>query len=154
MQPSQFEIIEVVTMDRVKFTVYAIQHNQTKRIYVGSTTKGIAQRYTAHLCELSRGKHRSAIMQLDYNEFGNDYSLFVLEQGATERVEHPYRFGDSISTRTMAEYQWMKKYNTIDPRFGYNAQDKSAKKYIDWMRSYEKLGVKIEQGLPIGLWNE
>ncbi len=89
--------------------VYAIQHNVTGRIYVGST-KNTTKRYLAHMNDLKKGKHCNRAMQKDFNKYGEDYSLYVLDTI------------DSYEQRDM-EYYWMEKLKTYDPRIGYNKND-------------------------------
>ena len=100
-------------MDYPKF-VYAIQHRITKKIYIGSTNS-LEARYKSHLSLLKNNKHNSPLMQKEYNQYGGLYDVFVLDEvrGYTEM----YR-----------EYEWMRYYNTQDPKYGYNSQDKGGKK--------------------------
>lgn len=89
--------------------IYAIQHNVTKRIYIGST-KNVDTRYLSHIYKLRGHKHHIEDMQKDFDEYGEDYSLFVLEE--------IYEWADRIK-----EYEWMHKYNTIERGIGYNYMD-------------------------------
>lgn len=92
-------------------TIYAIQHCPTGRIYVGRTNS-LEQRLEAHFRSLRSGSHPNELMQSDYNEYGNDYEVFVLEV-----VE------DSYPIKRDAEFKWMDKLNTGDKRIGYNYKD-------------------------------
>ncbi len=89
--------------------IYAIQHNVTKRMYIGST-KNVDSRYLNHIYKLRAGKHPVEDMQEDFIKYGEDYSLFVLE----EITEYQDR---------MREFEWMHKYNTITRGIGYNYKD-------------------------------
>lgn len=89
--------------------IYAIQHNVTKRIYIGST-KNVDSRYLNHIYKLRGGKHHIEDMQKDFDEYGEDYSLFVLEE-ITEWAER------------IKEYEWMRKYNSFERGVGYNYMD-------------------------------
>lgn len=115
---------------RMKFprTVYAIQHNVTGRIYVGSSAN-IQKRYWGHIWQLRNNKHQNKDMQYDFNEYGEDYSLFVLDK--INDIDHK-----SI------EQLWMKKLRTNDPRIGYNKNDPY------FRRKYPK-GKEISDGVPI-----
>lgn len=106
--------------------VYAIQHNQTKRIYIGSS-KDVETRYMTHIEALKTGKHLSVEMQQDFDAYGNDFSLYVL---------------DTISNReeSKKEYEWMRKYQTNDPEFGYNRKDPAMKTI--------RATISIKEGLP------
>lgn len=92
-------------------TVYAIQHCPTGRIYVGRTTS-LKQRLEAHFRSLKSHSHPNELMQSDYDEYGEDYEVFVLEV-----VENTYPL------KRDAEIKWMEKLNTGDPRVGYNHRD-------------------------------
>lgn len=106
--------------------VYAIQHNQTKRIYIGSS-KDVETRYMTHIEALKARKHLSVEMQQDFDAYGNDFSLYVL---------------DTISNRkeNKKEYEWMRKYQTNDPEFGYNRKDPAMKTI--------RATIPIKEGLP------
>lgn len=102
-------------MDKIR-KVYAIQHNVTKRIYIGSTTN-VDTRYLAHIGALRAGKHKVEDMQADFNEYGEDYSLFVLDE--------INEFADRIK-----EYEWMDRYDTFTRGVGYNYKDHAKKSRI------------------------
>lgn len=95
--------------------IYAIQHNKTKRMYIGSS-KDVQSRYKAHIYKLKAGKHPVEDMQSDYDEYGENYSVFILEE-ITERSER-YK-----------EYEWMLKYNTLERGNGYNYKDHFTKRF-------------------------
>lgn len=58
--------------------IYAIKHNVTKRIYVGSSIRP-EQRYANHLSMLRNGKHIVEDMQKDFDEHGDNFTFFILE---------------------------------------------------------------------------
>lgn len=58
--------------------IYAIKHNVTKRIYVGSS-KNPQQRLAHHLSMLRNGKHPVEDMQRDFDEHGDDFEFFILD---------------------------------------------------------------------------
>lgn len=60
-------------------TIYAVQHNKTKRIYVGCS-RHYEKRIREHIGNLRNNRHTNVEMQKDYNRFGEDYSFFVLER--------------------------------------------------------------------------
>ena len=124
--------------------VYAIQHNQTKKIYVGCS-KNITNRYLGHLSALRSGRHASKEMQDDFDKYGDDFSIFVLEEIANPSEILKTDKGRTIRRDHKSEYEWMRKYKTIYE--GYNQQDGKARKYIE--NDY-KIPVKItiKQGLP------
>ena len=107
--------------------VYAIQHNVTKRLYIGSS-KNVEIRYMSHIYQLRKGNHPIEDMQADFNEYGEDFSLFVLEEFA------------SFAERRV-EYKWMEKYQSHIRGKGYNYKDPA-------MKQRERTVVPITPGLP------
>lgn len=117
-------------------TIYAIQHNKTKKIYVGCSTN-FERRIKEHLSHLSSGSHENSTLQLDYNEYGNDFSFFILE----ENVEHYKCF--------CREHEWMCMLKSNEHDTGYNLLKKEAPITLD---CFEKLNInlgKIERRKPI-----
>lgn len=95
--------------------VYAIQHNITKRMYIGSS-KDVRSRYLSHMYQLRAGKHPVEDFQKDFNEYGEDFSLYIL---------------DTIDWTTKGnEYRWMRRYNTTVRGIGYNYMD-NARRQVD-----------------------
>lgn len=93
--------------------IYAIQHNKTKRIYVGNT--GRPGRIEKHFSLLRNGKHDNELMQEDYEKYGNDYTTYILEVVLD-------------GTETRRERHWMQYFNTHNPEYGYNYKDSLANK--------------------------
>ena len=91
--------------------VYAIQHNVTKKIYVGSS-KNVDNRYKQHINALRRGDHYIEDMQSDFDKYGEDYSVFILDEIV--------RFADRGK-----EHKWMVELKTYIRGKGYNYKDKS-----------------------------
>lgn len=89
--------------------VYAIQHNITGKIYVGST-KDVADRYKRHISALRAGRHSNKEMQSDFDKYGENYTVFVLDDMHNN------------SERTL-EREWMCRLHTYDSRIGYNSSD-------------------------------
>lgn len=108
--------------------VYAIQHNKTKRIYIGSSAN-LETRYITHINNLRKGRHKVELMQEDYDKYGEDYSLFVLET--------INKFDDRSH-----EFDWMRRYKTTNKEFGYNYKDKAVK----LINGEDKIPIK--DGLP------
>lgn len=90
--------------------VYAIRHNHTQKVYIGSSSK-VDIRIKSHLSQLRRGIHHVSDMQKDYDEHGEDYTITILD--LIERYEDKD-----------IEYVWMKKYLSYLREFGYNYQDR------------------------------
>ena len=94
---------------KIPRTIYAIQHNKTKRVYVGSSAN-VEKRYWQHIHSLRRNEHKVEDMQDDFNEYGEDFSLFLLEEIV------------SYSERSK-EYEWMTKLKSHIRGKGYNYKD-------------------------------
>ena len=90
-------------MDYPRF-IYAIQHNESKRMYIG-ITRNVKRRYLNHIYALRSGKHSIEDMQKDFDEYGENYTLFVLED-------------------LDKEYEYMREYQTYVRGIGYNYKDK------------------------------
>lgn len=125
--------------------IYAIQHNITKRIYVGCSRK-VESRYVTHIQELRRGKHSSKEMQEDFNNYGEDYSVFILEklEDGFDKVRAPEFSEELLTKKTIAEVKWMRKYDTI--KNGYNAQDLLARRVLGERKP--KIVAPLKEGLP------
>ena len=89
--------------------VYAIRHNKTNRVYVGSSSR-VDIRFKEHMTALRNGRHSVEDMQADFDKYGEDYSFTVVDEIATYEERQK-------------EYDWMKKYHSYDKQFGYNYKD-------------------------------
>ena len=91
--------------------VYALRHEPTGKVYVGSTHK-IYERVTNHIGELKRGVHKNEAMQQDFNIHGGEYTILILDG--------IYGMNDKNK-----EYLWMDALRARDPDRGYNGKDQS-----------------------------
>lgn len=103
-------------------TVYAIEHQQTGKIYIGSSCN-FKERIKSHLRLLKNGKHPIENLQNDFNS-NSELKFYELDQihAFEERAK---------------EHKWMDHYKTRDKEFGYNYKDRG---YLN--------EIKIEQGKP------
>lgn len=124
--------------------IYAIQHNATKKIYIGKT-KNVYKRYKDHLNSLRLGKHGSIDMQYDYDKYGEDFSVYVLEEVDNGNRRCP-SFNEGRSRASDAELKWMIKYDTIEN--GYNKQDYIAKKMMMADKKSHNNPFLIKDGFP------
>ena len=99
------------------YTVYALQHNITGRIYVG-LTKHLKERIYSHLYALRKNRHVNKGMQDDFNKYGEDFSIFKLED-----VDCTQHVGYATNMPTAREKYWQCKLKTYDPAHGYNRED-------------------------------
>lgn len=109
-------------------TVYAIQHNATKKIYIGSS-HDLNTRYWSHIYHLRKGNHIVEDMQKDFEEYGEDYSLFILDE--IKNIQESEK-----------EYEWMIRYSSHIRRKGYNYKDNATSK----LNGIKKL--PLVQGIP------
>lgn len=110
--------------------IYAIQHNVTKRIYIGST-KDVRSRYLAHIHNLRNGKHPNEDMQEDFETHGENYSLFILDEIT--------KFEDRKK-----EYEYMRQYKTHIRGIGYNYNDHAVKQESEHVNN----SVPLMDGIP------
>ena len=89
--------------------VYAIRHNVTDRVYIGSSCN-VDKRFKEHLYALKAHNHVVDDMQRDYDEYGKDYTFTILD-----------RINDSSEDEK--EYEWMDKYQSFVRGIGYNYKD-------------------------------
>ena len=107
------------------FYIYAMQHNVTNRLYVGCTKRNIKFRFQDHIKELKGRRHRSGVMQADFDEYGADFSIFLLEKGKNRAIWIGKKF---YTLAGLKEKGWMKKLDSVNS--GYNTQDLLAKRMI------------------------
>ena len=108
--------------------IYAIQHNVTKRIYIGISSN-VDERYFSHMYALRSKKHGVEDMQKDFDEYGEDYSLFILDDVNT--------YEESIK-----EYDYMLKYSSHIRGIGYNYKD------VILSRKINKVVIPYKEGTP------
>lgn len=96
---------------RIPRTIYAIRHNQTHRVYVGSSSD-VKSRIRNHIYALRGGRHKNTLMQSDFDKCGEDYSYFKL--GEIKEFSERY-----------LERVWMEVLHSRDIAHGYNSCDNS-----------------------------
>ena len=90
--------------------VYAIRHNVTNRVYIGSSAN-VDRRLKAHINALRRHAHIVEDMQEDFDKYGEDYTFTILDE--------VFEYDDKAK-----EYEWMKKYQSHIRSIGYNYNDR------------------------------
>ncbi len=90
--------------------VYAITHNRTGKVYVGSS-KNVKVRYDNHIILLRNHKHPVEDLQADFDRFGEDFTFAVVDE-------------ISIHSDKFKEYEWMEKYQSYIRGKGYNYKDR------------------------------
>lgn len=114
------------------YSIYAIRCTENGKIYIGRTTN-LEKRITQHFQELKSGRHSNKVMTEDYKKYGKDkFEVYLLETNISYQERGK-------------EYEYMKKYNTYDRKYGYNFNDKS---------KYPKKKIEIIKGLPENLYEK
>lgn len=90
--------------------VYAIRHNVTNRVYIGSSYH-VDKRFNEHLTALRSHRHSVEDMQADFDKYGDDFTLTILDHIAT------------IADKNK-EYEWMQKNQSYIRGVGYNYNDR------------------------------
>ena len=123
---------------RLPKKVYAIRHNVTNRVYIGSSCH-VDKRFNEHISALRSHRHPVEDMQADFDQYGEDFSLTVLDHIATEADRDK-------------EYDWMKKNQSYIRGIGYNYNDR---KWLSVDKEAEEPIVKREDDkLPYTPRNE
>lgn len=95
-------------------TIYALRCKTNGKLYIGRTTR-LDDRIKIHFQELKSERHTNKLLLEDYKKYGREnFEVYVLEK------DIPY-------SERKKEYDYMKIYNTFDPRYGYNKGDKKKK---------------------------
>lgn len=130
-------------------TVYAIRHNPTGKIYVGSTC-WLENRLRQHIGQLREGYHPNKAMQDDCDKYGDDYSFCILYEG------HP----DIGLAVTKIEHLYMDILKTTDPEYGYNFKeyrsnvDLSKVRFIDIPNGQRLVEVNLDPREPKRIKNK
>ncbi len=90
--------------------VYAIRHNVTGRVYIGSSCH-VDKRFNEHINALRSHRHPVEDMQADFDQYGEDFSMTILEHVATNADRN-------------REYDWMRKNQSYIRGVGYNYKDR------------------------------
>lgn len=111
-------------------TIYAIRCKENGKLYIGRTIR-LDERIKIHFTQLKSGKHNNKLLLEDYEKYGREkFEVYVLEENI------PY-------LDRQKEYEYMRKYNSFDKKYGYNTGDKNKKNVtkIDYIH-----------GLPINIY--
>ncbi|MBP5720398.1 MAG: GIY-YIG nuclease family protein [Bacteroidales bacterium] len=110
--------------------VYALRHNPTGRVYVGSTYD-LTMRVYQHIYKLRNGTHPIENMQRDFYQHGEDYTLYILDT-----------LRDYCDNRK--EFMWMDILDTRNQDVGYNYSDHSKKTSLDLFKGI-RLPTKMDR---------
>lgn len=118
--------------------IYAIQHNVTKRIYVGTCNRSDC-RIKKHMHDLLRGSHTNKELQKDFDTYGMEFSFYLLEV-----VESKYRM--------KAERAWQNALRSNDIKTGYNLS--LQEKPITDLSKFERIYLDCVRGSLVGVFDE
>ena len=90
--------------------IYKITNKKNGKIYVGSASRGLAQRRSMHLYHLRRGTHHSPILQQSFNKHGERAFVF----GIIEYVDNQ----NNIIKREQYWIDTLKPYYNIAKKAG------------------------------------
>lgn len=95
--------------------IYAIKHNVTNRVYVGSSHQ-VGRRIGSHLSRLRSHTHTVEDMQADFDKYGEKFTIMILDE-------------ISNNEELNKEYEYMLKYGSAVRGKGYNYNDTIYKKF-------------------------
>ena len=98
-------------MPKFPRVVYMITHNATKRMYIGSTSD-LKMRLKIHFNNLRAGRCRIEDMQSDFDKYGEDYTVEILDE--------------IKDINSLIEYEYMDLYKSRIRGIGYNYKDNHA----------------------------
>ena len=88
--------------------VYLIKNKLTGKVYVGSSSSSIKERWRTHARDLRKCKHHSSHLQYAWNKYGEDsFEWKVLEECNPEKCLE-------------REQYYINHYNSSNKEFGYN----------------------------------
>ena len=92
--------------------IYCIKHNKTSKEYIGRSNC-YTRRIKEHKAALKKGKHYVEDMQADYDEFGDDYTITILDL-----------ITDSSYWGRNREFELMYEHESYIREKGYNYKDR------------------------------
>lgn len=96
--------------------IYKITNIKNNKVYIGSS-KNIEIRFKAHLSRLNGNYHINKHLQSAYNKYGNKNFKFEVIKLVP------------LSILRRAEDYFIRKYNSLNPKFGYNKTIVISNKY-------------------------
>lgn len=118
----------------MKKTIYAMQHNVTKRIYVGSCNNADT-RIKKHMHDLLRGCHTNKELQKDFDRYGMEFSFYKIDE-----VDSGSQFKE--------ERNWQNALRSNDSKTGYNLS-KQEQPILD-LSKFPRIYLDCVRGVLIG----
>lgn len=122
----------------MKKTIYAMQHNVTKKIYVGSCNRA-ESRIKKHMHDLLRGSHTNKHLQRDFDKYGMEFSFYKLAEV------------DSSSVFTQ-ERNWQNALRSNEPKTGYNLSRQE--KPITDLSKFPRVYLDCVRGALVGMFED
>lgn len=119
-------------------TIYAIQHNVTKRIYVGSCNRADT-RIKKHIHDLLRGCYTNKELQNDFDKYGMEFSFYYLDE-----VDAKDQFKE--------ERNWQNALRSNDAKTGYNLSRQEQP--ITDLSKYTRIYLDCVRGALVGVFEE
>lgn len=116
--------------------IYAIQHNVTKRIYVGSCNHADS-RIKKHMNALLRGCHTNKELQGDFDKYGMEFSFYKLDE-----VDSEIQFKE--------EKRWQNALRSNEPKTGYNLARQE--KPIADLSNFNRIYLDCMRGNLVGVF--
>ena len=119
--------------------IYGLVHTASGKAYVGSTeARKPSKRFREHRCLLNNGKHTSAKIQADWEQFGAEAFHFEVLEDLGHNV--------SFERKKASEQRWL---DVMDARgLLYNAY----KVAFGWPAESRALGVEASRHVPGRRW--
>lgn len=99
--------------------VYCIRNKINDKRYIGSSWN-IYDRWYMHKIELNENRHYNRHLQNAWNKYGEDAFEFSVIEIIALDVEDCYQYEID---RLSKEKEWVKKFNTLDRKYGYNLKE-------------------------------
>lgn len=115
-------------------TIYAMQHNVTKRIYVGSCNNADI-RIKKHIHDLLRGCHTNKELQKDFDKYGMEFSFYHID-----RVQADKQFEQ--------ERKWQNALRSNEKTTGYNLSKQE--KPITDLSKFQRIYLTCVRGVLAG----
>ena len=120
----------------MKKTIYAMQHNVTKKIYVGSCNHADT-RIKKHMHDLLRGSHTNKSLQKDFDKYGMEFYFYELE-----KVDSDIVFSE--------ERKWQNALRSNDSKTGYNLSRQE--KPITDLSNFSRIYLDCVRGSLVGIF--
>ena len=114
-------------------SIYAIQCNTNCKTYIG-VSDNLPRRISGHLSLLTKNTHSNKLLQNDFNKFGiTEFSFYEIKSDIQKK------------DCWVVEQEYMEKFNTRDPKYGYNLKHKRASIEFTIVKGEPKRNVELAE---------